>query len=236
MIKIQKGNEPEKLKKLRQKTIAAKLSPKEAYQKLKNPLKEQVRQCLVKEQGGLCAYCMCKIPRTGVDPRIAPIVIEHRIPRTPEDGRDVGQGLDYQNLLAVCHGNKDVAGTRKLMDLTCDAHRGNTEFRKVNPCSQDTLTSIFYHLDGKIDAKDPDAAFDLIETLNLNCPASPLVTERKEALDSLIFALGNVGEEDILDYCSLVLKEFQAETNPKTPYVGILVWYLESMIHGLSTL
>ena len=39
MIKIQKGNEPEKLTKLRQRTIAAGLPPKEAYKRLKNPLK-----------------------------------------------------------------------------------------------------------------------------------------------------------------------------------------------------
>ena len=215
MIKIQKGNEPEKLTKLRQRTIAAGLPPKEAYKRLKNPLKGQVRQCLVDEQGGLCAYCMC------------------RIPRAPSDGRDVGQGLDYQNLLAVCHGNRASGGTRKFMDLTCDAHRENTEFRKVNPCISDTLTSIFYQLDGKIGASDPDVSFDLLETLNLNCSSSPLIAERKAALDSLILALGNVAEDVLFDYCIAALEEFQAESNPKTPYVGILIWYLETLIDGL---
>lgn len=233
MIKIQKGNEPEKLTKLRKRTIAAGLPPKEAYKRLKNPLKGQVRQCLVDEQGGLCAYCMCRIPRMDAEPQVAPIIIEHRIPRAPSDGRDVGQGLDYQNLLAVCHGNRASGGTRKFMDLTCDAHRENTEFRKVNPCISDTLTSIFYQLDGKIGASDPDVSFDLLETLNLNCSSSPLIAERKAALDSLILALGNVEEDVLFDYCIAALEEFQAESNPKTPYVGILIWYLETLIDGL---
>lgn len=231
MIGIQKGPEPVDLTALRQSTAAAGLSPREAYKKLRNPLKSQVRQCLVDEQGGLCAYCMCRIPRTDAEPQIAPIVIEHMIPRDPVDGRDVGQGLDYNNFLAVCHGNKASHGKRDFSDLTCDAHRENTEFRKINPCYPETLVSIFYRLDGKIDAGDPEVRYDLVSTLNLNTPTSPLIAERKAVLDSLISDIGNVTETDLLKYCTAVLSEFQEETTPKTPYVGILIWYLQSMIH-----
>mgnify|MGYP000845311952 CR=1 FL=1 len=49
------------------------------------------------------------------------------------DRRDTGQGLDYNNFVAVCHGNKGPHGTRTIADLTCDAHKGNMEFRKINP-------------------------------------------------------------------------------------------------------
>lgn len=236
MIEIQKGKEPAGLARLRGIAAAAGLSPKEAYARLKNPLKARVRQSLVEEQGGLCAYCMCRIPREDAAPRITPVIIEHMIPRDPADGRDVGQGLDYDNLLAVCHGNRSAQGIRQIADLTCDAHRGNTEFRKVNPCKPETLTSITYSLDGKIDATDLDARFDLVETLNLNCASSPLVAERKAALDSLIADLGNVPEDDVRDYCIAALRAFQEETNPKTPYVGILIWYLHSMVAALSTI
>ena len=74
----------------------------------------------------------------------------------PEDGRDIGQGLDYNNLLAVCNGNRAARGTRRKNDLTCDAHRENEEFIKINPCKPETLETIFYSLDGKIDATDAD--------------------------------------------------------------------------------
>lgn len=234
MIAIKKEAEPAGLKELREEAADRGLSPKEAYQTLVDPLKRKVRKSLVREQGQLCAYCMCRIPRTDVAPRIAPIIIEHIVPRNPFDGRDVGQGLDYQNLLAVCHGNQGPSGTRQLIDLTCDAHRKNTEFRKINPCDASTLKSITYHLDGKIDAKDPDIRFDLLHTLNLNCSSAPLVAERKAALDALLMDLGNLPEQDMLDYCNLRLTVLEQEENPKTPYVGILLWYLRTMLTALS--
>lgn len=111
MIPIHKGAEPAELKRLREAAERKGLSPKDAYDTLREPLKRDIRNKLIEEQGALCAYCMCRIPRNDVDPNIAPIVIEHRIPRNPEDGRDVGQGLDYGNMLAVCHGNRGPHGS-----------------------------------------------------------------------------------------------------------------------------
>ncbi len=234
MIEVKKGAEPDELRTLRIQARKDGLSPQEAYDKLnRDPqLKIKVKNSLVKEQGKLCAYCMCRIPRNDVDVEIAPITIEHYIPRNPEDGRDVGQGLDYNNLLAVCHGNRGAKGTRKIIDLTCDAHRENIEFKKVNPCKPETLQSITYTLDGKIDATDIDVKEDLVETLNLNCPTAPLIAERKSALDGLIENIGELEEEDIPIYCEEILESFQNEEDEKTPYVGILIWYLQSMINN----
>lgn len=234
MIAIQKGSEPEGLAELRQKAIDEGLSPKEAYALLKNPLKGQVRDKLVEEQGQICAYCMCRIPRRDVDPVITPIIMEHMMPRSPDDGRNIGQGLDYHNFVAVCHGNRGPHGTRRVSDLTCDGHKGNDEFRKVNPCRPETLSSIMYTLDGKIDAADPDVQFDLVHTLNLNCSSSPLASERKSALESLINEIDDVPDGDRAAYCSFVLEAFRTEINPKTPYVGILIWYLQSMISAMN--
>lgn len=234
MIAIQKKSEPEGLAQLRQKAMDEGLSPTKAYALLKNPLKEQVRDSLVEEQGQICAYCMCRIPRQDVDPVITPIIIEHMAARSPGDGRNIGQGLDYHNFVAVCHGNRGAHGSRMLSDLTCDGHKGNSEFRKINPCKPETLKSIIYTLDGKIDAIDSDVQFDLLHTLNLNCPSSPLIAERKAALESLINELDLAAEDDLAAYCLNILKSFQAETNPKTPYVGILVWYLQSLVSAIN--
>ena len=234
MIAITKKSEPGGLKKLRKKAFKEGLTPARAYKRLKDPLKTRVRNALVAEQGQLCAYCMCRIPRSDAGPEITPIIIEHCIPRNPRDKRNVGQGLNYNNLLAVCHGNRASKGLHNMCDLTCDAHRGNTEFRKVNPCKPETLTTIFYRLDGEIDAYDPDVQYDLVKTLNLNCPTSPLVAERKAVLDNLIEELSFIPMEDLYEYCKLSLIEFESETNPKTPYVGIIIWYLKSMIEALE--
>ncbi|MBT9775874.1 TIGR02646 family protein [Clostridium sp. MCC353] len=237
MIPIRKSTEPPELTKLRKNAIEKGLSPDDAYKTLKGTKKEKVRNSLLHEQGQLCAYCMCRIPRNDVDADIAPIVIEHYLARNPVDGRDVGQGLDYNNLLAVCNGNRaGKAKKHSFVDLTCDAHRGNTEFRKINPCDPDTLTSIFYTMDGKIDSTDPDVKIDLIDTLNLNCASSPLVSEREASLSELLLDMDSVEESNLTDYCKSRLSVFRSEIDNKTPYQGILIWYLQSMLDALKAI
>lgn len=239
MIEVQKGIEPDGLKELREDPMVSGLSPKEAFKMLRNPLKAQVTECLKRDQGQLCVYCMSRIPRDDKDAGIPGTTIEHFIPIDPVDGRDVGQGLDYQNLFAVCHGNtrKHEKGMRRTTSkdtLTCDKHRLNTEFRKISPCRKDTLQSIFYTLDGRIGASDPDVEFDLVDTLNLNCTSAPLIAERKAALDVLLEDIGNVEEGDLHNYCADMLEEFHNERDPKTPYAGILIWYLQTMVNALA--
>lgn len=234
MIPIQKNAEPIGLTQLRQITINANCSPDVAYNKLQNPLKAEVRDSLVNEQGGLCAYCMCKIPRTDVDPGITHIIVEHVTARNLPSGLNLGQGLDYSNLVATCNGNRASHGKRKLADFTCDAHKGNIEFKKVNPCKPESLTTILYTINGEIDATDSDVKFDLIDTLQLNCPTSPLITERKSALDSLIADIGTIEDNDLLPYCKEILSAFRLETTTKTPYVGILMWYLQTIVDAFS--
>lgn len=213
MIPIKKSTEPPELTKLRRKAIEKGLSPEDAYKTLKGTKKEKVRNSLLHEQGQLCAYCMCRIPRNDVDAEIAPIVIEHYVARNPVDGRDVGQGLDYHNLLAVCNGNRaDKAKHHSFVELK----------------------SIFYTLDGKIDSTDPDVKVDLIDTLNLNCVSSPLVSEREASLSELLIDMGSIEEGDLIDYCKSRLSAFEHEIDNKTPYQGILIWYLQSMLDALN--
>ena len=134
MIAIHKGAEPDGLAELRRETIEAHLSPEDAYKELdkyKNRgLKRRLRESLVREQGQLCAYCMCQIPRGDVPEKIPPIIIEHVMARNPADQQDCNQGLDYNNLVAVCHGNQAERGCHPYGDLTCDAHKKTRNFIK----------------------------------------------------------------------------------------------------------
>ncbi len=239
MIEVKKGCEPAELKKLREECRSEGLSPKASFDMLRNPLKKQVIENLKRDQGQLCVYCMSRIPRADKDPGIPGQTIEHFVPLEPEDGRDAGQGLDYQNLFAVCHGNtkRHTRGVRRTCskdDLTCDKHRKNKEFKKINPCHAETLQTIFYTMDGKIGASDPDVEFDLTDTLNLNCTSSPIISERKAALDELIRDIGGVEEDRLHKYCTDMLVSFMNERDSKTPYVGVLIWYLKSMVEALS--
>lgn len=234
MIPIRKGSEPPELQRLRLRAKKLGLSPSRAYRTLGGDAKRRVREQLLHEQGQLCAYCMSRIPREDVEPNIVPIGIEHYLPQHPVDALDVGQGLAYENLLAVCHGNKGTAGTRCFADLTCDAHRRNTPLRKVNPCDASSLASIYYTVDGRICAEDREVHLDLVETLNLNSRSSPLVGERRAALAVLLEEMGQVPEAELADYCALRLAELSADEDPKLPYVGILLWYLQSMLVSLT--
>ena len=235
MIPIHKGIEPNGLAELRQDAIRKGLTQEEAYATLKGQLKDTVRSSLVAEQGQLCAYCMCHISRSDVDEGIAPITIEHFDPRNPADHHDTCQGLDYNNLLAVCNGNR--AGRERhhhKNDLTCDAFRGNKEFKKLNPCIPETLETIEYGADGTITATDPDVCYDLSKVLNLNCYTSTLIAERKAVYEGLTDDMANVSLEDLQDYCVSRLSVFESETNPKTPFVGVIIWYLKTMLASLS--
>ena len=235
MIPIHKGTEPDGLSALREKAVRKGLSPKDAYATLKGKLKSDVRESLVAEQGQLCAYCMCHIPRSDVDDGIAPITIEHFDPRNPLDHHDTCQGLDYNNFLAVCNGNRARKERhRHTDDFTCDAFRGNKDFKKLNPCIPETLESIEYGADGTITATDSDVCDDLNEVLNLNCPTSPLIAERKAVYEGLTSDMENVSLEDLQDYCVSRLSVFESETNPKTPFVGVIIWYLKTMLASLS--
>ena len=242
MIPVKKGAEPAKLKTLREEAALKKLSPESAYDTLKNPEKREVLEALKRDQGQLCVYCMCRIPRSDKSPGIAGETIEHFIPLDRDDGRDIGQGLDYNNLFAVCHGNvrarkKGERRVNSMKTMTCDKHRQNTEFRKINPCNAESLQSISYSMDGRITASDTDVLYDLTKTLNLNCEASPLIGERKAALDSLVEEIGKIGNEPtekLHSFCDMMLKGFLSETNPKTPYAGVLIWYLQDMLNKLG--
>lgn len=230
MIEIRKGPPPEGLVALAQEAAEKGLTPKEAYDTLRNPLKEEVLKHLIEEQGHLCAYCMRKIPDER--PGLPHQSIEHRLARHPKDGEDRGQGLDYANFLAVCSGNRGGTGRGKKR-LTCDAHRGN-EPLTVDPTDPVTLTTIFYSENGEIGASDPIINDDLVVTLNLNCFADggSLPASRKSALDEVQQDLAAVSGTPklFLERCRQLLEEFEAESDPKTPYVGIIIWKLKQYL------
>lgn len=230
VIEIRKGQPPEGLIVLAREAAEQGLTSSEAYATLMNPLKTDVLECLMQEQGHLCAYCMRRIPdeRSGIPHQS----IEHRLAQHPKDGEDSGQGLDYANFLAVCSGNRGGKGRGKTK-LTCDAHRHNNPLT-VNPTDPTTLKTIFYSENGDIGASDPIINNDLVVTLNLNCVSDggSLSASRKGALDAVQQELVEISDtpESLLKACHELLKKFEAEADPKTPYVGIVIWKLKQYI------
>ena len=60
------------------------------------------------------------------------------------------------------------------------------------------------------------------------------VEKRKAVLDALIEQLGEVEEDNLHNFCVSRLEVFLNEREVKTPYVGVLIWYLKSMIQALE--
>lgn len=218
MIEIKKGREPGKLLWYRQQVDAS-------YEQMDKEVKEELLEKLLEEQGHICAYCMRRIPERRVLPIGAPsVTIEHWFPRNPESKEDVGQGLNYRNMFAVCSGNR---GCGNEDGLTCDARRGNQRI-KVNPCDADTLRGITYTSFGRIQSSDPEIDEDINERLNLNSESISLPENRKQVLQALIDDVRkNHGTGDISLYCRRKLEQIRNAGDPKMPYVGIMIWWLE---------
>ena len=236
MIPINKDDAPEELIDLYNSQKKAGASPVDAYKALtkKPELKAEVRISLEKEQCHLCAYCMCKIPVSNVDNGIPSDIIEHIIPRNHPSGLDIGQGLDYKNLVVTCNGNQGAKGTRKFIDLTCDAHKKDKLLKVINPCKASTLASIYYKNNGEIYSDIPDVLYDLEDVLNLNCSSAPHIGIRKKIIDELWKeALEYDDPSNLLKEFSIRLETIENSIKAKDPqpaYIGVTLFILKEII------
>lgn len=213
MIEIKKGKEPPAL-------IAYRKTQYATYDDMPKPVHDAVLRSLMQEQGYLCAYCMRRIPQKGKTP---PATIEHW---DPQSKTCIDKALDYRNMLAVCNGNRGC-GDKEYM--TCDAKRGNIPLT-VHPLNPLTLSSIQYKSDGRISSPNLDINTDLDETLNLNCFQVGLLESRRRALQALQNELKKKHPTgDITLTCLKLLQKYQSQTS-KTPYLGILIWWLQKHI------
>ena len=225
MILIRKRREPRVLQQYKS-TIGA------SYQNMHGPptgrnredgepedLYEVVLEHLMSEQGRICAYCMRRIP----DPKRNPgATIEHIDPQSHTDQQ---KALDYNNMLAVCNGNRNA---RSDDEKTCDARRGNRQL-DINPLIGRTLESIQYRNSGRIYSEDESIDAQLNEVLNLNCLALNLINCRKQALNAMLKVLDKKHKGD-RQYYGRLLARYESESDMKTPYVGILIWWLKKHI------
>lgn len=111
-----------------EKATAIKKDPASGYEKLKLPQdstqmrflfeqmpKATIRSELIKEQHGLCAYCMRRITGQQNDTKIE----HYKALSMDKDG-----ALDYQNYLGVCYGGEHDSPEQNKQCLCCDASRG----------------------------------------------------------------------------------------------------------------
>ena len=221
MIEIKKVREPQEL-------IAHRKKPFTTYANMSKEVHEAVLNSLVEEQGYICAYCMRRIvPQKEQEEnkknRKHLVTIEHI---DPQSKTDAVKALDYRNMLAVCDGNRGC-GSKK--NMICDARRENDALY-VNPLKPETLKSIRYKSDGTIFSDIEVVNKDLNERLNLNCQALGLPDMRLAALREMQKQIEKKHPTgSIKTICSRYLEYYQQQTR-KTPYVGILISWLEKKI------
>ena len=145
--------------------------------------KARVREALIAEQKGICAYCMCRIVNDGRS-----TTIEHLVPLS----KSKAGAMRYANWLAVCNGGRNAPlsdGERRV--ICCDAKKSNTSVT-LTPLDRDRMANIAYYDDGSVyyrDRTDPKYAEifrDLNETYGLNGTADARGRSRKDTTTGIV--------------------------------------------------
>ena len=154
------------------------ITPESAREAFDHLDKNIIRDSLVKEQHGICAYCMRRIESN------IHMTIEHWSPIELDPDRS----LDYGNMLGVCNGGRESGKTNLNADhciLCCDASKGDRKIT-ISPLNSEHMKLIRYGSDGRIYTCPEDKVLenDINEALNLN--AIILIEGRKEAYRSYV--------------------------------------------------
>ncbi len=120
--------------------------------------KNDVKRILLREQHGICAYCMRRI-RMDSHSRV-----EHLLPLS----KNKDKAIDYNNMLGVCDGGERISVNQGHI-LCCDAHKKETEIT-ISPFDKTQMDKIAYDNYGKIYTEPKDEAMerDINDVLVLN--------------------------------------------------------------------
>lgn len=226
MIKIEKGREPQKLVEYRQESYAtyAGMSSVKTGRTMLNgdseTLHDLVLESLAKEQGYLCAYCMCRIETKNTKKKGPYATIEHI---DPQSQTSEAKKLDYRNMLAVCYGNEGGS------ELTCDKKRGNSEL-SLNPLQSHTLQKIRYRSSGAIYSEDDKQDSELNDVLNLNSTARDYKHKRRMVLTKLILEINKNGWSENKEQYRLLLGNYNRKQQKKDEYIGVVIDWLKRHI------
>ena len=206
--------------------------------------KSRVREALLAEQKGLCAYCMCRIHNQG-----SCTTIEHVIPLS----RSKAGAMDYQNWLAVCKGGTNFPKPNNgKRIICCDAKKGNT-ITTLTPLDRRQMEGIAYYDDGTLyyrSTKDPDyrkIVQDINNVYGLNGVVDPkngrsrrdttsgIVKHRKDAYIAMFDELMRLSDAGELT-ADLVLRFRESLLSDKKwePFIGVKLHVLDMFLKTLE--
>lgn len=176
------------------------------------PVKNDIRNQLLNEQGHLCAYCMTPI-------KFEKMKVEHF--SSQDEFPD--QQLQYTNMLGCCKGNEGSPEKNQ----TCDTRKGNSRLLYSPSNHAHNIESRFIFLSsGKIKSKEEDFDDQINKVLNLNY--TRLKDNRVAALNAVLEDMskkpGNRTKAEIYQYIN---KYSGRNSNNKFhPYFGFILYYL----------
>jgi len=165
MIRYAKGPPPTEL-------TALTTTPGTSWDSLGSAQRTPIRDALIRDQGGLCAYCQQRIRALEHSHSGRPqMKIEHWIPRTESPEHH----FTWSNLIGVCLGGAHDAtsSSRHRHVQHCDTSRGNRKLflHPVEGQGPDPRVHLRYTKAGRVERALPDDRIDGdIDALNLNAP------------------------------------------------------------------
>lgn len=195
--------------------------------------KHAIRVQLLKEQKGLCAYCMRRIRND------EHTVIEHL---RPVDSFPEG-ALSYENMMACCDGGRSLDVKPHI--LCCDAAKGNA-LLTISPYNQEQIRKIRYDRNGRIYTYPQDQQLDhdinyklmlngeLDENGELiNDTATRLVYGRKQVYrdyETLIKGLSKRNKN--IKSALLKRKQEILDTSEYPEYAGVWLYYINRKLRS----
>lgn len=179
--------------------------------------KPALRNALVREQRGLCCYCLSRIPSA------RGMKIEHWLAQSQYPGEQ----LSYSNLLGACMGNEGQPPHQQH----CDTRKGDLSLSR-NPADPahaiDTL--IEFRTDGRVASRDSEFDSELNEVLNLN--AAFLRSNRKAVLDAFkeVLGRGPVSEARFDRYLRIWNGE-ESGAGELEPFCQVVVYWLRRRLN-----
>jgi len=179
--------------------------------------KDNLRACLVREQRGLCCYCLSRIRPDG-----ATMKIDHWHCREHHPTEQ----LDYGNLLGACLGGQGQSPDQQH----CDTKKGMSLLSK-NPAKPLHAVENFirYEPDGTISSSDLEFDAELNDVLNLN--VAFLKNNRKATLEAFKLTLLKRGELQ-RPTIERWLGDWNGESHPNElkPFCQVVVYWLRKRL------
>lgn len=207
---------------------------------------KQVKECILRDQHGLCAYCEISIKLAEDENEIDDFRVEHFYPKNATLEHGHNYHLDWRNLLGVCHGGSQPqvpdANWRYSSlkrDRSCDVPKGGKEISEIilNPLKIPGDVRLFRYAEynGRMYVDEDSCPRELqakaqstIRELNLNAPR--LMRMRLEVIHKLEEEISEglakgMQLEEMLELLatSCLVPDYYGIT---LPFFSVIRWYL----------